>query len=61
MFGQNQSERQMEWAEGMKSLSSFVHTENEYRRTDFTFYDEEKVIECVQAVIADMRQILPQL
>ena len=61
VFGQNQSERQMEWAEGMKSLSSFVHAENEYRRTDFTFYDEEKVIECVQAIIADMRQILPQL
>ena len=61
VFGQNQSERQMEWAEGMKSLSCFVHAENEYRRTDFTFYDEEKVIECVQAVIADMRQTLPQL
>ena len=61
VFGQNQSERLMEWAEGMKSLSSFVYAENEYRRTDFTFYDEEKVIECVQAVIADMRQILPQL
>lgn len=61
VFGQNQSERQMEWAEGLKSLNSFVHAENEYRRNDFTFYDEDKVIECVQAVIADMRQILPQL
>ena len=61
VFGQNQNERLTEWAEGMKSLSSFVHAENEYRRTDFTFYDEEKVIECVQAIIADMRQILPQL
>lgn len=61
VFGQNQYERLIEWAEGMKSLSYFVHAENEYRRTDFTFYDEEKVIKCVQAVIADMRQILPQL
>ena len=61
VFGQNQNERLTEWAEGIKSLSSFVHAENEYRRTDFTFYDEEKVIECVQAIIADMRQILPQL
>ena len=42
----------------MKSLESFVFTNNEYHKTDFSFYDEEKVIQCVDAVIKEMQGIL---
>lgn len=58
VFGQKQSERLLEWAEGMKSLSSFARAQKEYMRTDFTFYDEAKVIEVVRPIITEMREIL---
>lgn len=58
VFGQVQSERKTEWAKNMKSLESFVFSNNEYHKTDFSFYDEEKVIQCVDAVIKEMQGIL---
>lgn len=58
VFGQDQNSRIMDWAEGMASLESFILANEEYRKTDFTFYDEEEVIHCVNAIIEEMRKRL---
>lgn len=58
VFGQNQSGRFMEWTEDMTSLSSFTRCEYEYSKTDFSFYDEEKVVECVKPIIEEIRKLL---
>lgn len=52
------TERHLEWAKDMKSLESFTLVDNIYRKKDFSFYDEEKVIECVKPIIAEMRERL---
>ena len=61
VFGQHQTDRLLEWAKGMKSLNSFIYTDDAYKYADFSFYDEDKVIECVRAIIAEMREILSEL
>ena len=50
--------RYVDWAEGMASIESFTFVNDEYKKTGFTFYDEEKVIECVTPIIAEMRERL---
>lgn len=47
-----------DWAEGMSSLESFTLIENQYVKNGFSFYDEEKVVECVTPIIAEMRERL---
>lgn len=64
VFGQDKTtgERKIEWAERIKSLDGFyVNKNGEYQKDGFSFYDEEKVIECVDALIVDMRERLKQL
>lgn len=64
VFGQEKitNNRLIDWAEGMKSLDGFnVNEKGEYQKIDFSFYDEEKVIKCVDALIIDMRERLKQL
>lgn len=58
VLAHDHSIRYIEWAEGMASLESFTLVNNEYKKTGFTFYDEEKVIECVTPIIAEMRERL---
>lgn len=50
--------RELEWAEGMESLQSFTLTNDDYRKTDFSFYDEEDLIQSVNSVINEMRERL---
>lgn len=64
VFGQEKitNNRLIDWAEGMKSLDGFnVNEKGEYQKIDFSFYDEEKVIKCVDALIIGMRERLKQL
>ncbi|MBO7132746.1 MAG: PD-(D/E)XK nuclease family protein [Bacteroidales bacterium] len=58
VFGQKNGERPLEWAENMPSLESFSLTPDAYVRSDFSFYDEDKVIICVRSIIADMQERL---
>lgn len=57
VFAQNESGHHNEWADGLPSLASFERTSTEYRKNDFTFFDENKVIETVENIIPDIRNV----
>ncbi|MBO7567192.1 MAG: PD-(D/E)XK nuclease family protein [Bacteroidales bacterium] len=67
VFEQNQYDKQLNWAKGMDSLVKYGfehhHKGNdcfEYKKTGFSFYDEEKVIQCVNALIDDFHKVIQE-
>ena len=67
VFEQNQYDKQLNWAKGMDSLVKFgfeLYCEGndcfKYKKTGFSFYDEDKVIQCVNALIDDFRKVIQE-
>ncbi|MBQ5551092.1 MAG: hypothetical protein IIT32_08520, partial [Bacteroidales bacterium] len=62
VFSQDNSGHFTDWAEGFSSLEAFNRTSDKpaFIKGGFKFYDEDKVIECVQPVVAEIREWLHQ-
>ncbi len=58
VFAQDGRERYVDWAKDFPSLESFEYTSGEYKNVNFTFFDEDKVVECVNKIIKDIREYL---
>ncbi len=62
VFSQDNCGHYTDWAEGFSSLKSFSCNPDKtaFIKSGFKFYDEDKVIECVQPIVAEIREWLRQ-
>jgi len=62
VFSQDNSGHFTDWAEGFSSLGAFSRNSDEtaFIKGGFKFYDEDKVIECVRPVVAEISEWLRQ-